>query len=348
VRQINRASEEEGDDELMRKKMIHHQNEVNQKMAKRLLNILVLFGFLFLFLYLYECAGNGKNENQSALAKSLGILLGLRKRENPTLPKTKIVVSFIPFMRTELEQYSYPSWSWPFSTNDPQYLVPDSGKGSKIKTILHRVAQLKKINNLHVELHDPNDVESFLSGEYGQICSKVLQGSEHRNIFKQYQSFGYHGAKSAQKLLWMWCLLYTDQAHGFLDLDLYNIQLGYGLISSLTNHQIQNLIVDPSSIEIKNDEKVLPSFVTSSLFLMDATSNVPQGMLRYFLESDANSISQSFMMDSILHMKELIMAENDKWVLPKANCVDQNHYFPLADICYNSTCCQLIRPRNNS
>lgn len=345
VQRINRASKNEDEDEFMRRAMIRHQNETNKRMAKGLLNLMLFLTASILFLYLYVTAGD--EGSQSALAKSLGILLGIRKRTVVTLPKTKKVVSPISFMKTELDQYLYPSWPWSYSINNSQYLIPNSGKGALIKNILHRVTQLKKVNNLDVVLHDPNDVKSFLAGDKGKICSSVA-ASEHNSILEQYQLYGEYGAKDIQKVLWMWCLIYTNEAHGFLDLDSYDVQLGYSLISSLASNEFQNLVMDPNTMEPRNEETISPSLITSLLFVLDGSTNVPQQMLKFLLESNVDPSIDDLMKYSIVRMKELIVAEKEKWTLPKVDCIEQKEYFPLADICDESKCCQLIRPRGGT
>lgn len=344
VQRINRASRNEDDEEVMKKTMIRHQNEANKRMAKGLLNLMLFFAVCIFLLYLYAATGSSNDESQSALAKSLGILLGMRRRTTITLPKTKKVVSSISFMKTELNKYMYPSWPWSYSAKSSQYLIPNSGKGALIKNILHRITQLKRINNLDVVLYDPKEMESFLASEKGQVCSSVT-GNQQNTILEQYQLFGKHGAKEAQKLLWMWCLFYTNEAHGFLNLDSYDVQLGYGLISSLATSQIQNLVLDSNTIQTRKGETIPPSLVTSLLFLFDTSSHVPQQMLEYLLEPTRDPSIDNLMKDSIQRMNELIVAEKEKWILPKVDCIEQKEYFPLADICDDSICCQLIRPR---
>mmetsp|Transcript_7433 Transcript_7433/g.14059 ORF Transcript_7433/g.14059 Transcript_7433/m.14059 type:complete len:405 (-) Transcript_7433:1283-2497(-) len=348
VQQINRASKmDDDDDELMKKAMIRHQDEANKRMAKGLLNLMLFLAVFVFLLYLFATNGSSDEESQSALAKSLGILLGLRKRSVINLPKSKKIVASISFMKTELSQYLYPSWPWSYSSNNSQYLIPNSGKGASINNILHRVTQLKKLNNLDVVLYDPKDIESFLASEKGKKCS-LVSGNQQKIILEQYHLYGNHGAKEAQKMLWMWCLLYTNEAQGFLDLDSFEVQLGHGLISSLATNQIQNLVMDSNTIQTRNGETISPSLVTSLLFLLDSTSHVPQKMLEYFLEtSTLSDLSRdNLLKDSILRMNDSIATEKEKWTLPKTDCIEQKEYFPLADVCDNvMLCCQLIRPR---
>jgi len=345
VRQINRASEDDDEDKAIKEAIMLHQKETNKQMTKTLMNcFLFLVGFV-IFLYVYLSYGDNDASNKSSLAKALGILLGLNKRAKISLPPNAKVFATTSIMKSDLDQFIYPSWPWSSSKNDAsQFLVPKSGKGSEIQNILHRTALLKKDRGITIDLYDPSEMLLFLQGEHGLKCNSAIDGN-NKSIFDQYLSLGKSGAKEAQKMLWVWCAFYSGEAYGFLDLDAYEVHLGPSLIHGLANSRIKNFALDSTAVEVADGSAIDPTFVTSVIFISETMSSVAEGMITYIVNADADGISNDFMSKSIDHLNGLIESEIGSWTLARTNCAEPKNTFTLADICSPAGCCEVDRPR---
>ena len=347
VRQINRASEDDDEDKAIKEAIMLHQKETNKQMTNIFMNSLLFLGGLVICLYIYTSSGDNDASNKSSLAKALGILLGLNKRTKQSLPPNAKIFATTSIMKSDLDQFIYPSWPWSSSKNDSRFLVPKNGKGGEIQNILHRTALLKKDRGITIDLYDPSDMLLFLHGEHGLKCNSAIDGN-NKSIVDQYLRLGQSGAKEAQKMLWVWCAFYSGEAYGFVDLDAYEVHLGPSLIHGLANSRIKNFALDSTAIEVADGSAIDPAIVTSVLFISDSISNVAEGMIKFIVNAEAHEISNDFMSKSIDHFNGLIESEIGSWTLAETNCAEPKYTYTLADICSPAGCCEVDRPRTGT
>jgi len=344
VRQINRASKDDDENTAIKEAIMVQQKQANKQMAKAQMNLFLVLGGLVILLYLFLSRDDNDPTNKSSLVKALGIVLGLSKRTKATLPKTAKIVAATSIMKSDFDQFRYPAWPWSSSNNNAQFLVPKSGKGGSIQKILHRTSLLKKDRGIAVELYDPSDIQSFLQGEHGLKCNSAVD-SGNKSIFDQYLAFGQSGAKEAQKAVWMWCALYSGEAYGFLDLDVFEVRLGASLVHSLSKKLIKNFVMNSNAIEVKDGSSIDPSLVTSVIIIPEKMSSVAEGMLQFSLNVDPGEIPEDFYKKSIDHMNVLIEDEKELWTLARTNCAELTETFTLADVCSTVACCEVTWPR---
>jgi len=341
VRQINRATDDDDDDKELKQAIMKNQMETNKEMAKTQVRLFVFLFALVVVSYMYLSMQEDAN-NKSSLAKALGILLGMNKRNKLALPSSARVVASTSILKETLEKYTFPSWPW--SSSSSKFLVPGTEEGREIQRLLHRTTQLKSERGVTVELYDPSDIQSFLKSEQGQECTAVNENANH-SILEQYDKFGQLGFKEGQKMLWLWCAIYTGEAYGFVDLDLYEVLLGHRLIHDLSKNKIQNVVIDSGSLETEEGMATGtdPSFITSILFVPNRNSTVAKGMLKYFMAVDIEP-SYGFMAAGVERMNELIQGESEAWTLLQANCGEATSLWPLATVCTSDACCDIKLP----
>jgi|AntRauTorckE5430_2_1112549.scaffolds.fasta_scaffold15790_1 hypothetical protein len=343
VRQINKASEDDDEDTVIKEAIMFQQVEANKRIAKSQMISFLFLGGVVVVLYLYL---DIDPNNQSSLVKALGVLIGLNKRTRVALPETAKIFASTSIMKSDLDQFIYPSWRWLSSKNNAQFLVPKSGRGGQIQDILHRTSLLKKDRGIAVELYDPSDIQLFLQGEHGLKCNSAVD-SESKTIFDQYVAFGQSGENIAQKMIWMWCALYSGEAYGFLDLDAYEVHLGPSLVHSLSKNRIKNFVMDSNAIEVKDGSSIDHSLVTSVMFIPEKMSSVAEGMLQFNMDVDPGKIPNDFAARGIHHMNGLIEKEKESWTLARTNCAEHTNTFTLADVCSPVGCCEVTWPRKS-
>ncbi|GFH51874.1 predicted protein [Chaetoceros tenuissimus] len=333
VKQYKQSLIEEDDDKIFKDAIMKQHKEMNkQQMGNQMTMILFLVGFVAL-LYIYASnASEDPSSNKSGLAKALGILLGINKRTKVMLPAGSRIISTTSIQKSDLDQFLYPSWPW--RSNDSKFLIPGNEKGRQIQKILHRRSILKKDRNINVEIFDETDVLSFLSSETGQRCNNTQV-----SIVDHYKSFQMEETKN---MVFAWCMLFTKEAFGFLDLDHFEVHLQASLIHGITTGKIKNFILDSRNMQV-SDGSDDTKLVTSIIF-PGPSSNIARDMLKYFMTSD-NSNEEQLLTDSVDVMNEIIDREKDQWTLPRTNCVNLRHGITMADICGSDYCCEVMYSR---
>lgn len=334
VKQYKQSLIEEDDDKIMKDAIMKQHKEMNkQQMGNQMTMILFLVGFVGL-LYIYASnASEDPSSNKSGLAKALGILLGLNKRTKVMLPTGSRIISTTSIQKSDLDQFLYPSWPW--RSNDSKFLIPGNEKGRQIQKILHRRSILKKDRHIDVEIFDETDVISFLSSETGQRCNNVL--NTEVSIVERYKSFQ---KEETRNMVFAWCMLFTKEAFGFLDLDNFEVHLQASLIHGIATGKIENFILDSRKIQI-NDGNDDTTLVTSIIF-PGSSSNIARDMLKYFLTVN-NTNEDQLLKDSVHQMNSIIDREKDRWTLPSTNCVNLRHGITIAEICTSDYCCEVMK-----
>lgn len=341
INMINRTDDDENDE--AQKALILEQMESNKQIAKAQFQLLIFLVVMTLITYAYLSFQESDPENKSSLAKALGILFGIKNRNQAGLPSWCKLVSFSSVPKKALLNYRYPSWPW-LSSSKTQFLIPGTEDGRRIQQLLHRTLKLKSERGLNVEIFDSNATIMFLDGAYGQQCSAI----NGRSIREKYEIFGGLGMNQAQKMLWVWCAFYTGQAQGFIDLDLYEVDLSSIFINKLSEKEIQNAIIDASSAIIDDAlETDITALASSILFIHDRQSSVAKAMLEFFMGADVNvSDPHNLIFESIQHFNDLIKIEKDSWTLLNANCLEQKQRWPLGALCQGENCCEVTMPKN--
>lgn len=345
VMKINRASrtDDDDEDEKLKEKLMLEQMKSNKETARAqfqrvgFLLIAVIGTYLFLSL-----GSDTNNENKSGLSKALGILLGINRRNQARLPSWAKVVATSSVPTKSLDEYSYPSWPWSSNSNS-NFLVPSTDESKRVRDILHRTTKLKGERGINVDLFSQIEITAFLM-KHRQQCSNIGVNNG-QTILDKYETFGNFGMMEAQKQLWLWCAVYTGTIYGFVDLDLYEVYLSHRFINDLSNDKIKNAILQPGSMGSQHGidaETTLPI-----LFIPNKNSTVAKSMLQFFMELGEGAIQDDIMAKSTRHLNDVLQTEPDLWTLLQADCIEQKNRWPLATVCKQNACCQVIVPKKS-
>jgi len=182
------------------------------------------------------------------LRKSLGIFIFGRRR--PEMPTPIRFVTITSKENSEvIHDLSYRKLFWrpasSASENESEYLVPTTRRYEPVRNFLHRTMRLRS-KGMDMSLLHVHKMRTFLEGKSGEECCvdttttgyigsgggtvdsgrpDDLAGSNDKSLLDQFDSMGERGLVEAQKHLWIWCMLYTGEVHGFIDLDTFDIDL---------------------------------------------------------------------------------------------------------------------------
>mmetsp|Transcript_10285 Transcript_10285/g.15539 ORF Transcript_10285/g.15539 Transcript_10285/m.15539 type:complete len:412 (-) Transcript_10285:44-1279(-) len=362
VRKINRADQDEDEEEKEFKRLVMQQQmQSSQKTIKSMVKFIIILLGTTALLYIYLLFLNPSEGNASSLTKALGILFGMgNKRVVGRLPSSARIISSTSISTDKLSDYIFPSWSWPWSAPSPsssssQYLVPVNIE-EPIRQILHRKLSIKASVGVDVELFDVRGMEGFLSGEHGRRCADVIvpiDSISSPSMVDYFNNYASTGLKDGQRAVWLWCMVYSGQAYGYVDLDERNdLQLTRNLIYDLSKTKLKNVFIDTHGdfSDVIEDRKFADNLQMkqmkqiSVLFLPNQESKVAKGMLRYLSRDEQKyQNGDDFVQQMEEHMVKLVKLERNLWTPLRLECEKRKGIRPLIRVCSaKDSCCSLL------
>jgi len=346
-RNNNNATGEDGDEEARQFEqiMLNHYAK-SQSLSSSVINFLgcVLFIILVAYCVVIFYEPTEEPSIMHSIIKALSILLGLNKKEI-FFANSSIVASTTSSASTEkFEEYLYPTWPWvrkAYTKENNIYIVPDTSEDEPIKQILHQVMKLKKDRGVSIDIFNEDMMRDFLI-KFGHQCditsSKFNSNHQTSNgmpfILQKFDEWKGMGSMNTNhmKNLWIWCMIYSGEAHGYLDIESYDIQLNYEFLKKLSLGSkpfgMENVIIETNEI---TDPILLEeggNFVLSMspfLFVRSKESKVAKGMLNFMLTSDDT------MDDAILSKKLSILIKSQKDEDDEENKTE--NWFVLSPVC---------------
>lgn len=336
VRRFNKTNDEDPDEDetskAFRKVFMQKQKEANENMTNMVMNIILIVFVTFIFINIFL---NTQTQNDSSLVKALRILVG-KRQSKPLLPVGTTFVTVTSLSKNLINEYMYPSWPW--SKSSSQYLMPKEVLGNApVGKLLRQIVRYKSDLGAETSILTNDDVGDFLSGTIGQKCSSALPNN--LTLLQRYQELGRLGITDGQRMIVTWCLLYSGQAYAVIDLDRYNINIGYKYVQDVKKGLMKNAFVSYDDSFTNSSWENL-SLATSLIIIQSpTTSSVPEGMLKYLIESDVQS-SKEFARGANQKMIELIGNESSDWTRLVMNCEDSVSSSTMK-ICLSNQCCDL-------
>ncbi len=331
IREINAVTDADMDDEEtkeMKKKMMMYQKKSNDAMANSLMRIII--GIIIVFIIIYCIAYFNEPTDEPSLnntvLKVLRILVGIKPNLN-FLSSSKIVAS-TSVSKSTLDEFLLPQYPWQKrSSSTSKYLVPALNK--PVQHILHETTKLKHQRGINVELYDDHMMRVFLIN-HGHECSNEGK-TDKKSIPSIVEKFDELNASSPEikigaKSLWLWCMMYTGETYGHLDIDNHIVEMDIGLTKRISLHDnpggLGNVVINPvlshdSDQEVESALYSRLSFSTSMLFVSTTQSKVAKGMI----DSIVNSSTSFNQHSQIERLQQLIKDEKDEhWTLINPHC----------------------------
>lgn len=340
IRRFNETSKYNEDDEneddserTMRKFVLQHHSQVHKNTTTAIMKLLTVIIVGFMFIYLYLTFGVSERNENSPLVKALRILVGVHQANLRLPPGTKFF-STTSVPKEILNELVYPSWPW--SKSSTKYLIPKETLSQEpLGRIMRRIVNYKSDLHVDVTLLSNDDIEELLKSD--QQCGEV--SSKPMTMLQRYEELGRYEAKDGQRLLLIWCILYTGKAYAVMDLDRYDISFKYDYIKDVKQGKIKNAFVNiEGSSGLRNNWDSM-SLATSIVVVGNASdSNVPRGMLHFLLENDFQS-EQVFIKNANDNMMALIHAETAKWTGLNVQCENAMPALCIMNICQSGECC---------
>ncbi len=355
VKQINNGGEDE-EERKFKQFMVQKQMQSSQEMAKSMMRILMMTAGVMITLFIFlSMSGNPDNQNGSSLTKALRILMGMNSKNRAGLPPSAKIVSSTSILKSELEDFVYPSWfRRRASDKKVQYLVPNIAEDEPIRQILHRKMSIKAKVDVDIELFDRDDMRSFLSGDHGQYCQEAIDDSDDtisvnsthqkNSILEQFQLLGDIGYEDGQKALWVWCTMYSKQAYAFIDLERYEVKLSRNIFHDISSGKVKNLFIGAHGESTEGDGKISHG---SILFMPEqGKSDVAKGMLQHLTRKIEPSREGALKLlnESEEKMLSLIESESDLWTPLHVSRQNKKVKRPFLDICIDTNLCYPAMP----
>ena len=321
ISEINNFVEGDDDDDeeaiFMKSLIAKQQSATTNSMIKRqLTNILVLVFVLGVSLFCLLRSSNGgvirKDESgiMHSLSKALSILVGRKKRRaRPSLAEAKIVASStIP--KSKINDLLYYT-KWSFRAEPPIYLIPNTAEYTPIKDILRRGGDLRYYG-IDIDLHDNTgmyqSLESINTGHINEESTRDV-------CLRTFEKLSQHHFVKAQRDLWIWCMLYSGRADGFMDIETYSFYLQNDFVRMLVNG-LQNGNGQSGGYLIRG-----PSETDAIVFTSKTGSLIAKMMIEFLNElEDFNDIKYQSLyyqyLISLIHDKQ----SDEKWIVLESSC----------------------------
>jgi hypothetical protein len=348
VSEINRfANDDDDDDEeaIMMKHLIAKQQSAatNNMVKSQLTTIITLLLLLMLALGLLfrTSSSNGEVNRQSSeggvldsLSKALSILVGRKKRrERPSLAGAKfIAASTIPKSKfDDLLYYKYNTWS--YHAASPIYLIPNTTANTLIRDMLHTSGALRYYG-IDIDLYDHQRMYQSLESINREKLNDV---TTTENILGSFERLGQNDLLQAQKDLWMWCMLYSGSANGFMDIETYTFQLKSTFVGTLAESFREE--GDNVGFMING-----PSDRDAIVFVSASGSKVVKTMIEYLINFEGSNVE--YRTEYSDHLRLLLGDKQleEKWMFLNTSCSER----ALRDetsICFSKgVCCKLHYP----
>jgi len=272
------------------------------------------------------------------LVNAFRILLGMRG-DRFFLSSSHRIVASTAVSRMTLDKYVYPAWPWQWgsSSKSNRYLVPSSGS-MPMKHILHETMKMKHERNIDIDIFHGEAMREFLV-EYGHECNEeqnsmsILQKFDELNDSKYMDEKGSSG--NGPKNLWLWCMIYSGNAFGNLDIDNYIIDMTPNILRKISLGSkpwgIENVIIDPNVkfdvdvnanavVDVERPKSLL-SLSTSILFVSARRSRVAKGMLQFILSRhiyDEEALTEELL--RLIEKERNLKEGGENWTLLNAHC----------------------------
>ena len=326
IKKIRASANDDNDDDddeaaremkqKIRAYQIQKSNDLAYSLFKFLIAILVTLVFVYTLVLFIEVTEEPSIIN--SLMKVLRILLGMRQIPRYLASENIVATSSVP--KSTIDEYLIPSWSRKINDGSNQYLVPESDM--EVRHILHESLKLQHERKIGLNLYDEQKMHQFLL-THGQQCGDP-------DIAKKFDELKQSGNFiNGSRNLWLWCMIYSGEAFGQIDIDNYYIELSSNLLRKVSLGRkpwgIENLLIDPNIEEESDiDQSLTLALSTSIMFVSKAKSKVAQGMIRFLL--DTTPFNEDTLIQELNRLLRLVGEEgenHESWVSLKAHCISK-------------------------
>lgn len=359
MKEINSVVDEDEDDQAraMKEMMMKFQRKKNDEMTNAFLRIIIGIVFILILLYVIVLSHTPADEPSlmNSIVKVLRILLGMKTKQI-YLASSKIVASTsIP--KTSIDDFLIPGWPWQRgSFAAKKYLVPPGTK-EPIKNILHEIMKLKHERGINIDIYDEDMMRDYLTSNIEECGNDTGTRSTNPTIVEKFdelrqQSIGKNNSND-HKRLWLWCMMYTGDTFGYLDVENHMIELSTSMLRKLSlgtrQYGIENLLINPSTVDGSNSE------TKAMMFISTDKSRVAKGMLQFMIKNSFSEETQIEELKRLIHFVSKEGENHENWVTLNAHCtddrtdgIDQNAF---AKVCTRHKvesgeakrrCCQLV------
>ena len=330
LREVNAITDADLDDEEtkeMKKKMMTYQMKNNDAMANFFMRLLTCIIIAFVIIYCIALFNEPTDEPglSNALLKALRILVGIKPNLN-FLSSFKIVAS-TSVAKSTLDEFLIPQWPWQrTSSSNSKYLVPVLNK--PVKHILHETMKLKYQHGINVELFDEEKMRHFLM-KRGHECENKddMDSNKTPSIVEKFDELNTSSTHTGNgaKSLWLWCMMYTGETFGHLDIEDHIVEMNHGLTKRISlqdnpgglgNVLINPILSDDSDEQVQSAVSSHMSLSKSILFVSSSKSKVAEGMIKFILQT---SSFNEYTHGEYLH-KVIRREKEENWTLLNPHC----------------------------